>query len=112
MRKVLAKKTQPRKEAPIPKKRGKKREIEPSAHVIERKTKKRPSKPTTTKKTAPKTTRVKKKTSKPSAKRPSSSSRKAKSVGRAVGKVLGRAIGTVERALTKVIPSTEILKKK
>jgi hypothetical protein len=29
-----------------------------------------------------------------------------------VGKVLGRAIGTVERALTKVIPSTEILKKK
>ncbi|MCW5798607.1 MAG: hypothetical protein KIT40_08915 [Nitrospira sp.] len=107
MRKVLAKKTQPRKKTPSPRKRVSQREIEPTAHVIERKKKRQPAKSTT----AGKTTRAKKKTSKTSKTRSSESSRKAKSVGRAVGKVLGRAIGTVERALTKVRSTTDALKK-
>ncbi len=107
MRKVLAKKTQPRKKSAPARARGTKRDIEPAAHVIERKTKKR----TATSTTAGKTTSVKKKISKSKTTRTPASSRKAKSVGRAVGKVLGRAIGTVERALTRVMPNTDARKK-
>lgn len=107
MRKILAKKTKPRKKPSPAKKPAIKRDIEPAAHVIERKTKKRPA----TSDSARKTTSVKKKTSKTSRTRASASSPKAKSVGRAVGKVLGRAIGTVERALTRVMPPTETAEK-
>lgn len=105
MRKIVEKKSQPRKPAPAARKGVRKREIEPASHVIERKPKKRPAKPTKTGKTIG----GKKKTTRAS--RSSSSSRKAKTVGRTVGKVLGRAIGTVERALTRIMPSTDTSKK-
>lgn len=107
MRKVLAKKTQPRKKTSSAKKRTVKRDIEPAARVIERKTKKKPA----TSAKAKKTTLTKKKTSKTTRKRSPASSRNAKSVGRAVGKVIGRAIGTVERALTLVRPNSNTPKK-
>ncbi len=104
MRKILAKKTHPRKKRPSAKNRVKHREIEPKAHVIERKTKKTAAKakPTGTKST----TGVRRK-SKATATGSTDSSRKAKTVGRAVGKALGRGIGTVERAITRAIKITE-----
>ncbi len=107
MRKILAKKTQPRRKKPSAKNRVKHREIEPKAHVIKRKTKKTAAnaKPTGTKAT----TKLRRK-SKATA-TGSTNSRKAKTVGRAVGKALGRAIGTVERALTRVMTMTEPVKK-
>jgi len=107
MRKVLTKKTQPRKKTSSTRKRATKREIEPAAHVVERKTKKRPAKSST----AGKATSVKTKPSKKRTSQSPVSSRKAKTVGRAVGKVIGRALGTVERALTRVMPKTAKRKK-
>ena len=108
MRKVLAKKTQPRRKKPSAKKRGKHREIEPTAHVIKRKTKKTAAK---SKPTGMKGTTGVRRTSKVAASRSTNSSRKAKTVGRAVGKALGRAIGTVERALTRALTMTEPVNK-
>ena len=108
MRKILAKKTTPRGKTPSTKNRVKRREIEPTSHVIERKTKKAPAKAKM--KGTGQTTQVGGK----STGTPKSSPnpiRKAKKVGRAVGKLLGRAIGKVEQAITRAVKITDPLKK-
>jgi len=108
MRKILAKKTQPRRKTPSTKNRVKRREIEPKAHVIERKSKKTPVKAKAARTGS--TTAVRRKS--PAKKvRSTTSSRQAKSVGQAVGKVLGRAIGTVERAFARAATIAEMRKK-
>lgn len=99
MKRILSKQTQGRKKKPSPQRRTKRREIEPKAHIIERKTTRTSS---ATTKSKPQATKKKKATA--ASKTSSVSTRKAKKIGRAVGTILGKVIGTVEHTVAKVIP--------
>ena len=100
MKRIVEKKLQARKKSGSKVRRAKQREIEPSTHVIERKSRRASGKATEIKKRkAKKTVALTKKAS--------TSRGQAKKVGRAVGKILGRVIGTVEQTVAKVMPGSK-----